>query len=526
MTNKKIVFSNEARIQLSNGVQMLSDAVGATLGPRGRTALIENIGGLPSVTKDGYTVTKSIQVEDPIENMGIQLIKQVAQKVVDEVGDNTTTSTVLANAIFQKGLEALESGVNPIQLQKGMNAAVKEIISVLIENSRQITDIKDIQNIATISCNNDAHMGEMIAKCIEEIGAHGTINVQKSDLPTDSLEIVHGMSFNRTYHSPYFVTNPSKLEVEYDSPAILLTTEKIRTITSIIPVLEFIQKEGKPLIIIGDVEGDALQALVANKVKKIIQVATLPAPGIGDRSVEMLKDIAILTGATLVNSEMGNHLSDINPEWLGEADSIKIDKMNTTFINNNVNEEAVMERVTELQALVEVMTAPYDKEKTMERIAKLIGGVAVIKVGGYSEAEILERKDRFDDGVAATKAAQEEGIIIGGGAAFIHAACKLNEMECDEQIGFDLIIDAIYSPFVKIMENSGFSLQTIDNHLDDIEKKSSTIGYNVLTNMYEDLFDSGIIDSLKGARISLEAANSAASTLLTTETVVYYAASK
>lgn len=528
MENKQVVFSDKAREKLSEGAQLLNDAVSATLGPLGRTALIQNGEGIPVVTKDGYTVTKSIKVKDPIKNMSINLLKQVASKVVDEVGDNTTTSTVLANSIFQQGLAQLDAGINPIQMQKGMNLAVDQIVKNLHTNSKAVETIEDIEHVATISCNNDEYMGKMIAHATYEVGSNGTINVQKSDLTEDDLSIVFGMSFNRSYQHPYFITNPGKLEVEYKNALILLTVDEIRSMASIMSILEHVQKEGKPLVIIGKVSGDALAALVENKIKNIIQVVTVDAPGVGDRSKEMLEDIAVLTNAKVINSDGGNKLIDINPEWLGQLTSIKVDKVNTAIINENADQAIVQERVNELEVLIDNLSNEYDIEKTKERIARLVGGVAVIKAGGFTDVEILERKDRLDDGVAAVKAAQEEGIIIGGGAAYLHASKKWDEFRPDglsdaENKGWDIIFNACEAPFIQICKNAGFDEEQISNLNMQIcsENKITSIGYNLLSSELEDLFETGIIDSLKGARISLETATSAASTLLTTETVVY-----
>ena len=517
---KDIKFSNEARNILFEGVTKLTNAVKVTMGPRGRNVLIEKSFGSPSITKDGVSVAREIELENKIENMGAQLVKEVASNTADAAGDGTTTATVLAHSIFKEGLKNVTAGANPIEIKRGMDKAVQEIINQLKAISKPVADNKSIEQVATISANSDKAIGKLIAEAMEKVGKDGVITVEEAKGIKDELDVVEGMQFDRGYLSPYFVTNTDKMIVEYENPLILLTEYKISNLKDILPVLEATQQAGRPLVIIAeDIEGEALSTLVLNRLRGALNISAVKAPGFGDRRKEMLRDMAILTSGTVISEETGRTLESTTLEDLGKAERVVIDKDNTTIVGGAGSEDEVKARVKEIKAQIEVTTSDYDKEKLQERLAKLAGGVAVIKVGASTETEMKEKKDRVDDALSATKAAVEEGIVIGGGAALLRAAQKVSlDLEGDEKIGFDIIMRAIKAPMKQIVENAGFDGGVVVN---DVLKAKSNEGFNAVTGEIVDMFESGIIDPLKVERVALQNAVSVASLLLTTEAAVF-----
>jgi chaperonin GroEL len=517
---KDIKFSNEARNILFEGVTKLTNAVKVTMGPRGRNVLIEKSFGSPSITKDGVSVAREIELENKIENMGAQLVKEVASNTADAAGDGTTTATVLAHSIFKEGLKNVTAGANPIEIKRGMDKAVQEIINQLKAISKPVADNKSIEQVATISANSDKAIGQLIAEAMEKVGKDGVITVEEAKGIKDELDVVEGMQFDRGYLSPYFVTNTDKMIVEYENPLILLTEYKISNLKDILPVLEATQQAGRPLVIIAeDIEGEALSTLVLNRLRGALNISAVKAPGFGDRRKEMLRDMAILTAGTVISEETGRTLESTTLEDLGKAERVVIDKDNTTIVGGAGSEDEVKARVKEIKAQIEVTTSDYDKEKLQERLAKLAGGVAVIKVGASTETEMKEKKDRVDDALSATKAAVEEGIVIGGGAALLRAAQKVSlDLEGDEKIGFDIIMRAIKAPMKQIAENAGFDGGVVVN---DVLKAKPNEGFNAVTGEIVDMFESGIIDPLKVERVALQNAVSVASLLLTTEAAVF-----
>ena len=519
---KLIHFSDKARSGLFTGVSKLADAVKVTMGPRGRNVLIQRAYGAPHITKDGVTVAREIELEDTVENMGAQLVKEVASNTADEAGDGTTTATVLAHSIFKEGLRNITAGANPIEVKRGMDKACASIIEELKAMSQEVQDKKEIAQVATISANSDETIGNLIAEAMERVGKDGVITVEEAKGIEDELEVVEGMQFDRGYLSPYFVTNTEKMTCEIDTPLILLTDAKINSLKDLVPVLEQIQQTGRPLLIIADdVEGEALSTLVLNKLKGVLNITAVKAPGFGDRKKAMLNDIAILTGATLITDELGLTLEKATLAELGQCDKIVIDKDNTVVVGGKGSQEAVEARVAEIKVQEKKTTSEYDKEKLQERLSKLSGGVAVIKVGAATETEMKEKKDRVDDALSATKAAVEEGIIIGGGAALVRAAAKVNlpELTGDQKIGCEIILRAIKAPIKQIAINAGFDAGVVVNAIEVAD--SDTIGFNAATGEYVDMFEEGIIDPLKVARVALTNATSVASMLLTTEATIH-----
>ena len=517
---KDIFFSDKARNGLFEGVKKLSDAVKVTMGPRGRNVLIQKSYGAPHITKDGVSVAKEIELEDSLENMGAQLVKEVASKTADEAGDGTTTATVLAHSIFKEGLRNITAGANPIEVKRGMDKASAAIIDELKKISKEVKDKKEIEQVATISANSDSAIGSLIAEAMEKVGKDGVITVEEAKGIKDDLEVVEGMQFDRGYLSPYFVTDSEKMVCELEQPMILLTDAKVTSLKDLIPVLEQIQKTGKPLLIISDdVEGEALATLVLNRLKGVLNIAAVKAPGFGDRKKEMLKDIAILTGATVITEELGLSLEKTTMAELGQAGRVVIDKDNTVIVDGKGDSKAVEARVHEIRAQIEKTSSEYDKEKLQERLAKLAGGVAVIKVGAATETEMKEKKDRVDDALSATKAAVDEGIVIGGGVALVKAAQNVKlELAGDEQVGADIILRAIKAPMRQIVANAGYDAGVVaQNVMDD---KNENHGFNAATGEYVDMFKAGIIDPFKVGRIALQNATSVASLLLTTEATV------
>ncbi|EEF13721.1 chaperonin GroL [Campylobacter rectus RM3267] len=517
---KEIFFSDEARNRLYEGVRKLNDAVKVTMGPRGRNVLVQKSFGAPAITKDGVSVAKEIELKDALENMGAGLVKEVASKTNDEAGDGTTTATVLAHSIFKEGLRNITAGANPVEVKRGMDKQAAAIIAELKNLSRKVTDKKEIAQVATISANSDSAIGGLIADAMEKVGKDGVITVEEAKSIQDELNVVEGMQFDRGYLSPYFITNAEKMQVELQSPYILLFDKKITNLKDLLPVLEQIQKTGKPLLIIAeDIEGEALATLVVNKLRGVLNISAVKAPGFGDRRKAMLEDIAILTGGEVVSEELGRTLESATLSDLGQASSVIIDKDNTTIVNGAGEKSAIDARIIQIKAQIAETTSDYDKEKLQERLAKLSGGVAVIKVGAATETEMKEKKDRVDDALSATKAAVEEGIVIGGGAAFIKAGAKVDlNLSGDEAIGADIVRRALTAPLRQIAENAGFDAGVVANSVS--VSKDDNYGFNAATGEYVDMFKAGIIDPVKVERIALQNAVSVASLLLTTEATI------
>jgi len=517
---KEIHFSDNARSGLFAGVTKLADAVKVTMGPRGRNVLIQKAYGAPHITKDGVSVAREIELSDTLENMGAQLVKEVAANTADEAGDGTTTATVLAHSIFKEGLRNITAGANPIEVKRGMDKATRVIIEELKAMSLEVQDKEKIAQVATISANSDESIGDLIAEAMERVGKDGVITVEEAKGIDDELEVVEGMQFDRGYLSPYFVTNTDKMTCEIDEPLILVTDAKITSLKDLVPVLEQIQQTGRPLLIIADdVEGEALSTLVLNKLKGVLNITAVKAPGFGDRKKAMLNDIAILTGATLITDELGLVLEKATLTELGQCSKVVIDKDNTVIVNGKGSAEAVASRVAEIKVQASNTTSEYDKEKLDERLAKLSGGVAVIKVGAATETEMKEKKDRVDDALSATKAAVDEGIVIGGGAAFIKAGAKINlTLEGDQQIGAEIILRAISAPMKQIALNAGYDAGVVVNEV--MKSSNENVGFNAATGEYVDMLEAGIIDPLKVSRVALLNATSVSSLLLTTEATI------
>ena len=517
---KDIYFGDDARQKLYRGVEKLCDAVKVTMGPRGRNVLLQKSFGSPSITKDGVSVAREIELSDPLENMGAQLVKEVASNTNDEAGDGTTTATILAHSIFKEGLRNVTAGANPVQLKRGMDKACEQILTELKEISRPVSDKKEIAQVATISANSDIAIGEMIAEAMDKVGNDGVITVEEAKGISDELDVVEGMQFDRGYLSPYFATNVNKMIAELENPYILLSDKKISSLKEMLPILEAVNQTQRPLLIIAeDVDGEALSTLVVNRLRGSLNIAAVKAPGFGDRRKAMLEDIAILTGATVISEERGMTLEGANIEMLGSAAKVVIDKDNTTIVNGAGDSSAVEARVEQIRNEIKTTTSDYDREKAQERLAKLSGGVAVIKVGAPTETEMKEKKDRVDDALSATRAAVEEGIVIGGGAALIKAAAKVtHDLVGDEQIGADIIIRAILAPLKQIAQNAGFDAVVVANEVSKSTKAS--IGFDASTGKYVDMFEAGIVDPTKVERVAMQNAVSVASLLLTTEATI------
>ena len=517
---KEIFFSDTARNGLFEGVTKLADAVKVTMGPRGRNVLIQKSFGAPHITKDGVSVAREIELVDALENMGAQLVKEVASNTADEAGDGTTTATVLAHSIFKEGLRNITAGANPIEVKRGMDKASAAIIEELQKISKEVKNKKEIAQVATISANSDETIGNLIAEAMEKVGKDGVITVEEAKGINDDLEVVEGMQFDRGYLSPYFVTNTEKMTCEMENPLLLITDTKISSLKDLVPVLEQIQQTNRPLLIISDdLEGEALATLVLNRLKGVLNIAAVKAPGFGDRKKEMLKDIAILTGGTVITDELGLSLDKATLNDLGEAARVVIDKDNTVIVDGKGEKASVESRVSEIKIQIENTTSEYDKEKLQERLAKLSGGVAVIKVGAATETEMKEKKDRVDDALSATKAAVDEGIVIGGGAALIKAsqATKLDLVN-DEAVGAEIILRAVYAPMKQIAQNAGFDAGVVADKI--AHATEANLGFNAATGEYVDMIEAGIIDPLKVARVALQNATSVSSLLLTTEATI------
>ncbi len=517
---KEIIFSDEARNKLYEGVKKLNDAVKVTMGPRGRNVLIQKSFGAPSITKDGVSVAKEVELKDSLENMGASLVREVASKTADQAGDGTTTATVLAHAIFKEGLRNITAGANPIEVKRGMDKACEAIVAELKKLSREVKDKKEIAQVATISANSDEKIGNLIADAMEKVGKDGVITVEEAKSINDELNVVEGMQFDRGYLSPYFITNAEKMTVELSNPYILLFDKKIANLKDLLPVLEQIQKTGKPLLIIAeDIEGEALATLVVNKLRGVLNISAVKAPGFGDRRKAMLEDIAILTGGEVISEELGRTLESATIQDLGQASSVIIDKDNTTIVNGAGEKANIDARVNQIKAQIAETSSDYDREKLQERLAKLSGGVAVIKVGAATETEMKEKKDRVDDALSATKAAVEEGIVIGGGAALIKAKAKINlDLKGDEAIGAAIVERALRAPLRQIAENAGFDVGVVVNSVENA--KDENTGFDAAKGEYVNMLESGIIDPVKVERVALLNAVSVASMLLTTEATI------
>ncbi|NDJ26943.1 chaperonin GroEL [Campylobacter sp. MIT 12-8780] len=517
---KEIFFSDEARNKLYEGVKKLNDAVKVTMGPRGRNVLIQKSFGAPSITKDGVSVAKEVELKDSLENMGAALVREVASKTADQAGDGTTTATVLAHAIFKEGLRNITAGANPIEVKRGMDKACEAIVAELKKLSREVKDKKEIAQVATISANSDEKIGELIADAMEKVGKDGVITVEEAKSINDELNVVEGMQFDRGYLSPYFITNADKMTVELQSPYILLFDKKITSLKDLLPILEQIQKTGKPLLIIAeDIEGEALATLVVNKLRGVLNISAVKAPGFGDRRKAMLEDIAILTGGEVIAEELGRTLESASLQDLGQASSVIIDKDNTTIVNGAGEKKNIDARVNQIKAQIAETTSDYDREKLQERLAKLSGGVALIKVGAATETEMKEKKDRVDDALSATKAAVEEGIVIGGGAALIKAKSKIKlDLKGDEAIGAAIVERALRAPLKQIAENAGFDAGVVVNSVESSTEEH--LGFDAAKGEYVDMLKAGIIDPVKVERIALLNAVSVASMLLTTEATI------
>ncbi|MCM8773830.1 MAG: chaperonin GroEL [Candidatus Omnitrophica bacterium] len=517
---KQLIFNEEARKSVLKGVEILSKAVKATLGPKGRNVVLEKKFGSPTITKDGVTVAKEIELEEPYENIGAQLVKEVAEKTSDTAGDGTTTATILAEIIFKEGLKNVAAGANPMAIKRGIDKAVEKVVEEIKKISKPVKDKKEIAQVATISANGDTKIGELIADAMDKVGKDGVITVEEAKSMATTLEVVEGMQFDQGYLSPYFVTDAEKMECILENPYILIHEKKISNVKDMLPLLEKIAQAGKPLLIIAeDVEGEALATLVVNKIRGTLSCCAVKAPGYGDRRKAMLEDIAILTGGRAITEDLGIKLEKISLEDLGRAKRVRVDKENTTIIEGAGKTEAIQGRIKQIKKQIEETDSDYDREKLQERLAKLAGGVAVINVGAATETEMKERKARVEDALHATRAAVEEGIIPGGEVGLLRSIPALENMklEGDEQIGVSIIKRALEEPLRQLVSNAGFEGSVI---VEKLKKEKTNVGFDAEKNEITDMFDAGIIDPTKVARLALQNAASIASLLITTEAVV------
>ncbi|MEJ5243726.1 MAG: chaperonin GroEL [Desulfomicrobiaceae bacterium] len=521
MAAKVIKFDVKARERLKKGVDTLADAVKVTLGPKGRNVVIEKSFGSPVITKDGVTVAKEIELEDKFENMGAQMVKEVASKTSDVAGDGTTTATILAQSIFHEGVKLVAAGRNPMAIKRGIDKAVEAVVAALDKLAKPTRDQKEIAQVGTISANNDATIGNIIAEAMSKVGKEGVITVEEAKGLETTLEVVEGMQFDRGYLSPYFVTNPDKMVCELDSPLILINEKKISNMKELLPILEQVAKMGKPLLIIAeDVEGEALATLVVNKLRGTLQVVAVKAPGFGERRKAMLQDIAILTGGEVVSEDLGVKLESITLNQLGRAKRIVVDKENTTIVDGAGDPEKIKARVKQIRTEIEETTSDYDREKLQERLAKIVGGVAVINVGAATETEMKEKKARVEDALNATRAAVEEGIVPGGGVALVRCQSALNDVKAsddDEAAGVEVVRRAMEAPLRQICANAGVEGAVV---IEKVREGAESFGYNAATGEYEDLIAAGVIDPKKVTRIALQNAASVAGLLLTTECAI------
>ena len=522
MSAKEIKFSTDARDRILRGVEILNNAVKVTLGPKGRNVIIDRPFGAPRITKDGVTVAKEIELADKFENMGAQMIREVASKTNDLAGDGTTTATVLAASILREGAKLVAAGMNPMDLKRGIDLAVSAVVTDIQARARKVASSEEIAQVGTIAANGDATVGEMIAKAMKEVGNEGVITVEEAKTADTELEVVEGMQFDRGYLSPYFVTNTEKMRVELEDAYTLLHEKKLGNLQALLPILEAVVQSGKPLLIISeDVEGEALATLVVNKLRGGLKVAAVKAPGFGDRRKAMLEDIAILTGGQLISEDLGIKLENVTIDMLGRAKRLLIDKETTTIVEGAGDKAAIAARVQQIKAQIEETTSDYDKEKLQERLAKLAGGVAVIRVGGATETEVKEKKDRIDDALNATRAAVEEGVVPGGGVALLRAKASLAALtgaNADVTAGISIVLQALEAPIRQIAENSGVEGSIVVGKLLDSKKPNQ--GFNAQTELYVDMIDAGIVDPAKVVRTALQDAGSIAGLLITAEAMI------
>ncbi|MGK2872396.1 MAG: chaperonin GroEL [Alphaproteobacteria bacterium] len=519
---KEVKFRGDARDRMLKGVDILANAVKVTLGPKGRNVVIDKSYGAPRITKDGVTVAKEIELADKFENMGAQMLREVAQKTNEIAGDGTTTATVLAQAIVREGAKSVAAGMNPMDLKRGIDLAVNAVVEDLLKRSKKIKSSEEIAQVGTISANGEAEIGKMIAKAMDKVGQEGVITVEEAKGLVTELDVVEGMQFDRGYLSPYFITNPDKMNVVLENPLILINEAKLSSLQPMLPVLEAVVQSGRPLLIIAeDVEGEALATLVVNKLRGGLKVAAVKAPGFGDRRKAMLEDIAVLTGGTVISEDLGIKLESVTLAMLGTAKKIMIDKDNTTIVSGAGKKKDIEARCNQIRAQVEETTSDYDKEKLQERLAKLAGGVAIIRVGGATEVEVKERKDRVDDSLSATRAAVEEGIVVGGGAALVYSMRALDNLKPandDQKAGIAIVRKSLQAPARQIAENAGVDGSIIVGKL--MESKDKNFGYNAQTDKFVDMFKEGIIDPTKVVRTALQDAASVAGLLIMTEAMV------
>jgi len=522
MAAKDVRFSSDARDRMLRGVDILANAVKVTLGPKGRNVVIDKSFGAPRITKDGVTVAKEIELEDKFENMGAQMVREVASKTNDTAGDGTTTATVLAQAIVKEGVKYVTSGMNPMDLKRGIDMAVKEAVADIQKRAKKIKSSEEVAQVGTISSNGDKSIGEMIAKAMQKVGNEGVITVEEAKSLETELDVVEGMQFDRGYLSPYFITNAEKMIAELDDPYILIFEKKLSSLQAMLPVLEAVVQTGKPLVIIAeDVEGEALATLVVNKLRGGLKVAAVKAPGFGDRRKAMLEDIAILTSGQMISEDLGIKLENVTLPMLGRAKRVRIDKENTTIIDGAGKKKDIEGRIAQIKAQIEETTSDYDREKLQERLAKLAGGVAVIRVGGATEVEVKEKKDRVDDALNATRAAVEEGIVPGGGTALLRARVAVGKLHSDNpdvMAGIKIVLKALEAPIRQIVDNAGVEGSIVINKIG--ENKSQTFGFNAQTEEYVDMIEAGIVDPAKVVRTALQDAASVASLLITTEAMI------
>ncbi len=522
MSAKEVKFSGDARARMQRGVDILADAVKVTLGPKGRCVVLDKSFGAPRVTKDGVTVAKEIELADKFENMGAQMVREVASKTNDEAGDGTTTATVLAQAIVREGCKSVAAGMNPMDLKRGIEAAVNAVVADIKKRAKKISTEDEVAQVGTVSANGASDIGEMIAQAMQRAGKEGVITVEEAKGLETELDVVEGMQFDRGYLSPYFITNADKMLAELDNPYILIHEKKLSSLQSMLPLLEMIVQSGRPLLVIAeDVEGEALATLVVNKLRGGLKVAAVKAPGFGDRRKAMLEDMAILTGGTVISEDLGIKLENVTLDMLGRAKRVIIHKDDTTIVDGAGKKEDIQARCAQIRTQIEETTSDYDREKLQERLAKLAGGVAVIKVGGATEVEVKDRKDRVEDAMHATRAAVEEGILPGGGVALLYAASKLDKLEPaneDQRVGIDIVRRAIKAPARQIAENAGVDGSIVVGKL--LESKDPNWGYDAQTDTYRDLVKAGIIDPTKVVRAALQDAASVAGLLITTEAMV------
>lgn len=520
MAAKEIKYDLDARQKVLRGVDILANAVKVTLGPRGRNAILEKTFGSPLVTKDGVTVAKEIELEDKFENMGAQMVKEVASKTSDVAGDGTTTATILAQAIYREGLKMITAGHNPMEIKRGIDKAVDTVVEEIKKLSRQVSDRKEIEQVGTISANNDTSIGKIIAEAMDKVGKDGVITVEEAKGMETTLEVVEGMQFDRGYLSPYFVTDADRMEAVLENPYILIYDKKISNIRDLLPILEQVARAGKPLLVISEeTEGEALATLVVNKIRGVLQSCAVKAPGFGDRRKAMLEDIAILTGGRVISEELGKKLEHATLDDLGRAKKVIVDKDNTTIIGGEGKRSDIEARIKQIRAQIEETTSDYDREKLQERLAKIVGGVAIVRVGAATEAEMKEKKARVEDALHATKAAVEEGIVPGGGVAYLRALPALENLKLDgdQQVGVNIVKRALEEPIRQLVANAGLEPSVI---VEKVKNEKGSFGYDVWAEEYTDMFNAGILDPTKVVRIALQNAASVAGLLLTTEVMV------